>query len=134
MRPEADDRDERQQRECHQCARRDARPLPPCPGGKHHEWQREPSGGLHANPDDKQGGCRAEVVSPCLGRCLGGVRGACVRALPHRRIRRTGCPPRARGGGSGFASRERQRIVVRPAHGQLQEHGIQANEHRRLLG
>jgi hypothetical protein len=75
MRPEADDRHKRQQRERRQRARRHTRPLSPRGGGKHHKWQREPGGGLYADPDDKQGGRRAEVVSPRLG----GRRGVCAR-------------------------------------------------------
>jgi hypothetical protein len=121
MRPKADNCHDREQQERRQRARSHTPPLPPRPRGKHHEREHEPGGGLHADPDDEQSGCRPEV----------------------RGVHRNGAPPRARGGHAGFASRERQRpgqdeqherIVVRATDGKLQKHGIQADEHGCHLG
>jgi len=121
MGPKADNRHDCEQQERTKRARRHVRSLPPSRGGKHHERKYEAGGGLHADPDDKQGGCCPEVC----------------------RVRRNGDAPRARGGHAGFASRERQRsgqdeqherVVVRATDGKLQKHGIQADEHGRHLG
>ena len=121
MRPEADNRHDREQQERAKRARRYVRSLAPTRGGKYDEREYEPGRGLHADPDDEQGGCRPEVSG----------------------VHRNGDPPRARGGHGGFSSRERQRsgqdeqherVVVRAADGKLQKHRIQADEHGRHLG
>ncbi|HXC23472.1 MAG TPA: hypothetical protein VNU28_02710, partial [Solirubrobacteraceae bacterium] len=57
VRPKADNRHDREQHERRQCARRHTPSLPPRPRGQHHEWEHEPGGGLHADPDDEQSGC-----------------------------------------------------------------------------
>jgi hypothetical protein len=153
MRPKADNRHDREKQERTKRACRHARSLPPSRGSKHHERKHKPGGGLHADPDHEQGGCRAEVVS--FGRLAGPVAPVCRRVCRRRagprvcrcRACRYVCPegdaPRARGGHRGFASRQRQRpgqdeqherVVVSAADGKPKQHGIQADEHGCQLG
>jgi len=135
MGPEADDRHDRKQQESGNRALGHARTvLPPC-GCEYDEREHQPSRGLYADPKDEQSGACAEVCRVQAEVC--GVR------VEVRGVHGNWHAPRARGGHLGFASRERQRpgqdqqherVVVRTAHGKLQQHGIQADEDGSNLG
>jgi len=130
VRAEPHDRHERQQRKRSNCARGHTPAFAPARGSEHHEREHQPGGGLHADSDHEHGGCGAEIASFIR-------RSGCSQRLPghiHSRVQ----PSPATASGRGRREREpcrqreqHERVVVRAAGGQLEQHGIQADEHRR---
>jgi processive 1,2-diacylglycerol beta-glucosyltransferase len=102
VRAEADQPHGRERRQAQPGARGHRQPLARAPGAEHQEGEQEPGGDLDPDTRDQRGSRRAQART-CPG-------GECQRA----------------------GEREQdQRVVVRASDGQLEQHRVQADEHRR---
>ncbi len=105
--------------------------LVPVPRGQHHERQHDAGGDLHAHPRHDRDGGPAQPAA--------GVRGAPGEWGPAgvvgARARRCPCPhlPPCRQQERQRQRCHHQRVVVRPAHRQLEQHGVQPHERHRPL-
>jgi len=109
VRAEPHDRHDRQQHQRAAGARRDTRPLAPATRCQHHERQHQPRGGLHRDTDDQHSCSRLKLGDPGRSR---GARSEREGACQHE---------------------QHERVVVSAAHRQLEQHRVQAHEHRRHL-
>ena len=126
VRTEADQPDDRERREARKRARREHRAGTKALPRKHEERQREARGELHADACRERERARADASAKWRRGC---DRSA-ARAVRPRCRARTGarlCGQRERG-----RDREHhERVVVRAAHAQLEQHGVQPDERRR---
>jgi len=126
VRAEADQPEHHERRQRHHGPRQHAPALAPAPRGQHHERQHHPGRDLHAHARDhcdgalaQPGGFRARPPAGVVARGGGGSPCPCLPAGGERHGR---CQ---RG--------HHQRVVVGPAHRQLQQHGVQPHERHRPL-
>jgi hypothetical protein len=116
--PEPDDRHHREQREREQRARRHLRALAPSRGGEHDERDHQPGGRLHAHAHGQQRGALARARE-----------GARLRTCHMRTCRTRARRSRARHEGERAREHEQhERVVVRAARGELEQHGVEPHE------
>jgi hypothetical protein len=127
VRPEPDDGHDGQKQERAAGARRHSCALAPDRRRQHHEREHQPGGGLDAHAGREHGRRRAQMGNP--RRLTRPPR--CARSGKIRSPTRSRDTGREREGARQHQQHER--VVVGAAHRELQQHRVQAHEHRRRL-
>ncbi len=141
VRAEADQPQRGEAGQRQRCRHQHGAPLPPPARGEHHEREYDAGGDLHAHADDHRDRALAQAAAAGAGSRRRGCRlrrrvrhaGATGRASNRRR---SAAGPRLTARGQRQCRRQRghhEGVVVGPADGQLEQHGVQAHECHRPL-